>query len=93
MAPGSSVDLLIEANADPEIRKDFEKIASQFPDVQMNFNEIDFQSEEELDNLGLPSYTTVSILAGSGDEAEEIYARTIMLLLQIRNIFKEAEKN
>ena len=23
MAPGSSVDLLIEANADPEIRKDF----------------------------------------------------------------------
>ncbi|MGA1646650.1 MAG: CASTOR/POLLUX-related putative ion channel, partial [bacterium] len=93
MAPGSSVDLLIEANADPEIRKDFEKIARQFPDVQMNFNEIDFQSEEELDNLGLPGYTTVSILAGSGDEAEEIDARTIMRLLQIRNIFKEAEKS
>ena len=93
MAPGSSVDLLIEANADPEIRKDFGKIASQFPDVQMNFNKIDFQSEEELDNLGLPGYTTVSILAGSGDESEEIDARTIMRLLQIRNIFKEAENS
>jgi len=93
MAPGSSVDLLIEANADPEIRKDFGKIASQFPDVQMNFNKIDFQSEEDLDNLGLPGYTTVSILAGSGDESEEIDARTIMRLLQIRNIFKEAENS
>ena len=93
MASGSSVDLLIEANADPEIRNDFEKIASNFPDIQMNFNEINFQSEEELDNLGLPGYTTVSILAGSGDEAEEIDARTIMRLLQIRNIFKEAEKS
>ncbi|MBT6726388.1 MAG: hypothetical protein HOA75_06445 [Deltaproteobacteria bacterium] len=93
MAPGSSVDLLIEANADPEIRKDFGNIASQFPDVQMNFNKIDFQSEEELDNLGLPGYTTVSILAGSGDESEEIDARTIMRLLQIRNIFKEAENS
>ena len=93
MAHGSSVDLLIEANADPEIRNDFEKIASNFPDIQMNFNEINFQSEEELDNLGLPGYTTVSILAGSGDEAEEIDARTIMRLLQIRNIFKEAERS
>ena len=93
MVPGSSVDLLIEANADPEIRKDFGKIASQFPDVQMNFNKIDFQSEEDLDNLGLPGYTTVSILAGSGDESEEIDARTIMRLLQIRNIFKEAENS
>ena len=93
MASGSSVDLLIEANADPEIRNDFEKIASHFPDIQMNFNEINFQSEEELNNLGLPGYTTVSILAGSGDEAEEIDARTIMRLLQIRNIFKEAERS
>ena len=33
MAPGSSVDLLIEANADPEIREEFEKIATSFPDV------------------------------------------------------------
>ena len=39
MAPGSSVDLLIEANADPEIREEFEEIASSFPDVQMKFNE------------------------------------------------------
>ncbi len=93
MAPGSSVDLLIEENADPEIREEFEKIASSFPDVQMKFNEINFQSEEELDNLGLPGYTTVAILAGSGDEAEEIDARTIMRLLQIRNIFREAEES
>ncbi len=34
-------------------------------------------------------YTTVSILAGSGEEAEEIDSKTIMRLLQIRNIFQE----
>ena len=93
MASGSSVDLLIKANADPEIRNDFEKIASRFPDVQMSFNEINFQSEEELDHLGLLGYTIVSTLARSWDEAKEIDARTIMRLLQIHNIFKEAEKS
>lgn len=91
MKEGSSVNLLIEANTNGAIRKEFDTIAARFPQIRMTLNEIDFQSEEQLRELGLPGYTTVSILAGSGEEAEEIDARTIMRLLQIRQIFQEAE--
>jgi len=55
----------------------------------MKCKQIDYHSKEQLKRLKLQEYTTVSILAGSGEEAEEIDSKTIMRLLQIRNIFQE----
>ncbi len=92
MTEGSSVNLLIEQGNNQVIRKTFEEIAAHFPRIQMTLNEIDFHSQEELTALNLPIYTTVSILAGSGEEAEEIDAKTIMRLLQIRHLFQEHER-
>lgn len=92
MTEGSSVNLLIERGNNSVIRKNFENISAQFPSIRMNLNEIDFHSKDELASLNLPTYTTVSILAGSGEEAEEIDAKTIMRLLQIRHLFQEHER-
>ena len=52
----------------------------------MQPNRLPFQ--RSVKKLKLEEYTTVSILAGSGEEAEEIDSKTIMRLLQIRNIFQ-----
>ncbi|MCH2295960.1 MAG: hypothetical protein MK488_13405 [SAR324 cluster bacterium] len=55
----------------------------------MKCSQIDYHSKDQLKRLKLEEYTTVSILAGSGEEAEEIDSKTIMRLLQIRNIFQD----
>ena len=67
----------------------FESIKKEFADIQMRCSQIDYHSKDQLKKLKLEEYTTVSILAGSGEEAEEIDSKTIMRLLQIRNIFQE----
>ena len=88
MIEGSSVNLVVE-NLDPAIKKEFEVIKKEFADIQMKCSQIDYHSKNQLKKLKLEEYTTVSILAGSGEEAEEIDSKTIMRLLQIRNIFQE----
>ena len=88
MIKGSSVNLVVE-NLDPTIKKEFEAIKKEFADIQMKCSQIDYHSKDQLKKLKLEEYTTVSILAGSGEEAEEIDSKTIMRLLQIRNIFQE----
>ena len=88
MIEGSSVNLVVE-NLDPAIKKEFEAIKKEFADIQMKCSQIDYHSKDQLKKLKLEEYTTVSILAGSGEEAEEIDSKTIMRLLQIRNIFQE----
>ena len=88
MIKGSSVNLVVE-NLDTEIKKEFEAIKKEFADIQMKCSQIDYHSKDQLKKLKLEEYTTVSILAGSGEEAEEIDSKTIMRLLQIRNIFQE----
>merc|ERR1711991_1206795 len=88
MIEGSSVNLVVE-NLDPAIKKEFESIKKEFADIQMKCSQIDYHSKDQLKKLKLEEYTTVSILAGSGEEAEEIDTKTIMRLLQIRNTFQE----
>ncbi|MCH2303583.1 MAG: hypothetical protein MK438_11250, partial [SAR324 cluster bacterium] len=88
MIEGSSVNLVVE-NLDTEIKKEFEAIKKEFTDIKMKCSQIDYHSKDQLKRLKLEEYTTVSILAGSGEEAEEIDSKTIMRLLQIRNIFQE----
>ncbi|MAE00865.1 MAG: hypothetical protein CMK53_09530 [Proteobacteria bacterium] len=88
MIKGSAVNLVVE-NLNPKIKKEFEDIRKQFSDIEMKCKQIDYHSKEQLKRLKLQEYTTVSILAGSGEEAEEIDSKTIMRLLQIRNIFQE----
>lgn len=89
MKEGSSVNLLVQADLHEGVQQTFDHIAAGFPKIKMTLNEIDFRSKEEMAALNLPTYTTVSILAGSGEEAEEIDAKTIMRLLLIRNIFQD----
>ncbi|NEP42639.1 MAG: hypothetical protein F6K35_26810, partial [Okeania sp. SIO2H7] len=85
---GSEVNLVVD-ELTSEIQNNFDEIAKSFPDVGMNVWEVDLNSVEELKSLKPYKYNSISILASSGKNAEEIDAKTLTVLLEHRQIFQE----
>ena len=88
VVPGSEVNLVTRQLTD-EIAERFEKIAGKFPHVTMKAIEMNIDSVEQLKTLHPYEYHSISILAASGNSAEEIDARTLTILLELRQIFKD----
>ena len=55
----------------------------------MNAREINVSSNEELTSLKPYEYNSISILASSGQNSEEIDAKTLTILLEHRQIFQD----
>lgn len=88
LGEGSQVNLVVE-KLTSEIKDKFEEISNNFPEVQMNAWQMNVNSNEELKGLKPYEYNSISILAGIGKNSEEIDAKTLTILLEHRQIFRE----
>ena len=85
---GSQINLAVEhVNAD--IKEQFHQISDSNESVAMEVIEIDLNSPSQLAKLQLHQYHSISLLSGTGKNAEEIDAKTLTILLEIQQIFKQ----
>jgi ion channel POLLUX/CASTOR len=84
---GSRVNLAVD-NLTPEIEAEFNKISKAYPDIKMDAFEVDLNSVRELNNLKPYQFDSISILAGQGQDAEQVDAKTLTILLELREIFQ-----
>lgn len=85
---GSQVDLAVN-ELNEEVQGEFDKIAKAYPHIKMEVKEIDVNSIRQLKSLNPHEYTSISILASTGENAEEIDAKTLTILLEMRQIFRD----
>lgn len=88
LVAGSQVNLVTQ-DLTKEVQAEFDNIAKEYPDINMNLIEVNLESVEQLGNLKPYEFNSISILAGRGENAEEIDAKTLTVLLEIRQIFRE----
>ncbi|MEC4891985.1 MAG: hypothetical protein SAL07_01760 [Oscillatoria sp. PMC 1051.18] len=86
--PGSQVNLVVRDLTD-EIKAKFDQIAKAYPDVNLQVKKVNVDSIEQLKTLRPYEFDSIAILAGSGKKAEEIDAKTLTILLELRQIFRE----
>jgi len=85
---GSEVNLVTH-KLTSEIQTKFDEIRKDYPQVSMEIRQINVDVVEELKTLELYKYNSISILASKGKSSEEIDAKTLTTLLEIRQIFQE----
>ena len=85
---GSQVNLAVQ-NLTDEVKAEFDKIAKSYPHIKMEALEVNLDSVDRLVTLKPYEFDSISILAGSGENAEEIDAKTLTILLEMRQIFKD----
>lgn len=88
---GSEINLVTN-KLTSEIEAKFEEIRQAYPQVLMQIWKINVEVVEELKILNLYQYNSISILASKGKNSEEIDAKTLTILLEIRQIFQEYTK-
>lgn len=85
---GSQVNLAVK-NLTDDVKAKFDKIAKSYPHIKMEALEVNLDSVDRLVTLKPYEFDSISILAGSGENAEEIDAKTLTILLEMRQIFKD----
>ncbi|NMG09567.1 hypothetical protein DP117_22865 [Brasilonema sp. UFV-L1] len=85
---GSEVNLVVE-DLTSKIQAEFDNIAKSYPHIKMDALQVNLDSVEQLVLLKPYEYNSISILAGRGENAEEIDAKTLTILLELRQIFRE----
>ncbi|MGK7919285.1 MAG: hypothetical protein AB4080_04675 [Trichodesmium sp.] len=88
---GSEINLVTH-KLTPEIETQFAQISQAYPQILMQIWKINVDVVEELKTLKLEQYNSISILASKGRNSEEIDAKTLTILLEIRKIFLEYTK-
>ncbi|HLO48660.1 MAG TPA: hypothetical protein VK211_09630 [Kamptonema sp.] len=88
LVEGSQVNLAVD-NLTPEIHAEFNKISKAYPHIKMDAFEVNLDSVEDLNSLKPYEFDSISILAGQGKDAEQIDAKTLTILLELRQIFKD----
>ncbi|NEN88530.1 MAG: hypothetical protein F6K48_06160, partial [Okeania sp. SIO3H1] len=83
---GSEINLVTH-KLTQEIEDQFDEIRDAYPEVLMQIWQIDVDVVEELQTLLPYQYNSISILASKGKNSEEIDAKTLTILLEIRQIF------
>lgn len=85
---GSQINLVVQGLT-KEIQIEFDNISKEYPDIKMDAVQVNIESVDQLKTLNLTQYQSISILSGSGAKAEEIDAKTLTILLEIRQIFRD----
>ena len=88
---GSSIHVIVD-KISPDIRNKFDRIASKYPGAELKLIEYDYMSPDFPGNVRPHEYDNVIILASDGNNAEEVDAETIFLLLKFRQYFREIEE-
>ena len=87
----SRIDIVV-SRENPEIEKIFRDNKVRYPNANVNMLVSDYLSPDFPQNLSPQNYDTVVILAANGNNAEEIDAETIFLLLKFRRFFLDKSK-
>ena len=69
-----------------EIKNTKKALADRYPDIKINFQNIDFNELKELENIDPQSFDSILILSPGGATIEEMDAYVISLLIRIRQI-------
>ncbi|MBD2774103.1 hypothetical protein ICL16_18990 [Iningainema sp. BLCCT55] len=85
---GSQVNLAVQ-DLTSTVQAEFDDIAKTYQHIKMDVTQVNFDSVDQLIHLKPYEYNSISILAGSGENAEEIDAKTLTILLELRQIFRE----
>jgi len=80
---------LVVSNLTEQVQTEFDKISKNYPHIKMEISQVNVGSVKELLALEPYQFNSIAILAGSGENAEEIDAKTLTTLLELRQIFKE----
>ncbi|MDF5719107.1 MAG: hypothetical protein PUP91_01165 [Rhizonema sp. PD37] len=88
LVEGSQVNLVTQDLTD-EVQAEFDEIAKTYPHIKMEAIQISVDSVEQLVTLKLQEFDSISILAGSGENAEEIDAKVLTILLELRQVFRD----
>ncbi len=85
---GSQLNLVVQ-DLTEEVQAEFDKIAKAYPHIKMDAMSVNLDSIEQLVTLKLYEFNSISILAGMGENAEEIDAKTLTILLELRQVFRD----
>jgi hypothetical protein len=85
---GSEVNLVVQ-DLTSQVKAEFDIIAESYSDIKMDALQVNLDSVEQLLRLKPYEYNSISILAGRGENSEEIDAKTLTILLELRQIFRE----
>ncbi len=81
----SQVNLVVEQLTD-DINTTFNQISETYPHLKMSVLQVDLNSIEEITALNPHDFDTISILSSQGDSSEQVDAKTLTILLEIRQI-------
>lgn len=82
---GQSEVCLVVNKITDDIQKSTEAVSAEYPHVKVNVKEVNLDAMD-LSCLRPYDYDSITILAGEGSDSEEIDARTLTLLLELRQI-------
>jgi ion channel POLLUX/CASTOR len=85
---GSEVNLVVQ-DLTSQVKAEFDTIAESYSHIKMDALQVNLDSVEQLVTLKPYEYNSISILAGRGENSEEIDAKTLTILLELRQIFRE----
>lgn len=85
---GSEVNLVVQ-DLTSQVKAEFDTIAESYSQIKMDALQVNLDSVEQLVTLKPYEYKSISILAGRGENSEEIDAKTLTILLELRQIFRE----
>ena len=87
---GSEVMVAVDY-VNEEIQAGCGSLAIKHPDLRIRLQELDLVSPGALRRMEPDGYDSITILSGEGENSEEIDARTLTILLELRQLFKETE--
>ncbi|WP_211173219.1 CASTOR/POLLUX-related putative ion channel [Brasilonema bromeliae] len=85
---GSEVNLVVQ-DLTSQVKAEFDTIAKNYSQIKMDALQVNLDSVEQLLRLKPYEYNSISILALRGENSEEIDAKTLTILLELRQIFRE----
>ena len=85
---GSEVNLVVQ-DLTSLVQSEFDKIATTYRHIKMDVIQVNLDSVDQLLRLKPYDYDSISILAVGGKNAEEIDAKTLTILLELRQIFRD----
>lgn len=88
LANGSEVNLVVQ-DLTSDVQSEFDSISKSYSHLKMEIMQVNLDSVESLAHLKPYLYNSISILAPSGKNAEEIDAKTLTILLELRQLFQE----
>jgi len=85
LGPGSEVHLVV-SELTQDIQEACETVSQQYPQVHIELTEAKLDFDLDLEGLAPYEHKSITILAGGGQDSEEIDARTLTLLLELKQL-------